>query len=210
MNRHHALLTLFISLFFIISGCLSADHPGNKINYYTLDYTPVEINDRVTLPHVLRVERFTVSPLYNSSSIIYQENRYKRDAYHYHKWRANPGDLVTYFLARDLKASALFKGVFSMDSRFASTHEIEGVVDEFFEWDEKGEAWKAVLSVSITLLTESEPDISKKIVFQKQYKEMQACEQKNPKAVAEAMSIAMSRVSIAVINDVYSHLSNMD
>ena len=97
-----------------------------------------------------------------------------------------------------------------MDSRFASSHEIEGVVDEFFEWDEKGKAWKAVLSVSITLLTESEPDISKKIVFQKQYKEMQACKQKNPMAVAEAMSTAMSRVSIAVINDVYSHLSNMD
>jgi len=178
------------------------------MRYYTLDYAQTEKTDRPELPFVLRVERFTVAPLFNSDKIVYEEKRYRRDTYYYHKWRANPGDLATYFLTRDLQHSSLFKAVFSFDSMFPSTHEVEGTVDEFFELDEKNDSWKAVLHITLTLITEDEPDISKKILFQKQYREVEPCKRKNPAALAEAMSIAMSRLSETAIVDIYQHLSD--
>ena len=63
------------------------------------------------------MERFQVAPFYNTTNIIYKEASIKRNAYHYHKWRANPEDLVTYFLARDLRETGLFNGKFILSSK---------------------------------------------------------------------------------------------
>jgi len=208
MDKYTERWIILFCLFIFTGGCLSATHPGNRMRYYTLDYAQTEKTDRPELPFVLRVERFTVAPLFNSDKIVYEEKRYRRDTYYYHKWRANPGDLATYFLTRDLQHSSLFKAVFSFDSMFPSTHEVEGTVDEFFELDEKNDSWKAVLHITLTLITEDEPDISKKILFQKQYREVEPCKRKNPAALAEAMSIAMSRLSETAIVDIYQHLSD--
>jgi len=84
---------------------------------------------------------------------------------------------------------------------------LEGSVDEFFESDKK-ESWEAVLSVSILLIAENEPDISKGILFQKTYRATESCKQKNPRALAEAMSKAMARVSREITEDTYASLKD--
>jgi ABC-type uncharacterized transport system auxiliary subunit len=116
---------------------------------------------------------------------------------------------MTFFLARDMKESGLFKAVLPGDSGIPVTHMMEGSVDEFLEWDTE-QTWKAVLAVSITLMVEKEPDISKKVLYQKTYRTEEACKQRNPRALAEAMSRAMARVSEHIIRDVYRSLSGTD
>ena len=128
-------LILIISL--ILAGCIGQQHPPVTIDYYTLEYELSPFADLAPLPFVLRMERFSVSPIYNSNNMIYETRPFKLNAYNYHKWRANPGDMVTYFLSRDLKRSALFKAIFEHGSRFSSSHVISGSVDEFFEKDER-------------------------------------------------------------------------
>ncbi|MCP4110604.1 MAG: hypothetical protein GY749_34625 [Desulfobacteraceae bacterium] len=194
-----------LAIVLCITGCFSLTPKVKKISYYSLEYNPPKISVPARLPHVIRIERFQVSPLYDSNKIIFKENRFKRDAYFFHKWWANPGDIVSYFLARDMKQSEIFKAVFAFDRNLPSTHVIEGVVDEFFEQDET-DVWKAVLSVSITLVKESEPDVSKRILLQKKYSAKELCIKKNPRALAEAMSKAMSKVSENVIGDIYNTL----
>jgi ABC-type uncharacterized transport system auxiliary subunit len=157
-------------------------------------------------PVILRLERFTVAPLYNSNRIVYKENEFRRDTYLYHKWRANPGDLVTYFLARDLRETELFKAVTGVSFTIPSSYHIEGIVDEFFEEDEEN-SWKAVLSVNITLIVDNEPDISKRVVFQKRYNAVEECKKKNPHALAEGMSVAMSKISQKIIYDIHQSVA---
>jgi hypothetical protein len=86
---------------------------------------------------------------------------------------------------------------------------LEGSVEEFFEWETE-EVWKAVLAVSLTLLAEGEPDISKKVLFQKTLSSSKACKQKNPVGFAEAMSEAMAEVSRETIKIIYHHLVNRE
>ena len=74
---------------------------------------------------------------------------------------------------------------------------------DFLEWDKKS-GWEALLAVSITLIQENEPDITKRILFQKTYTSTQPCRQKNPRALSEAMSTAMSEVSEQIMLDIYS------
>jgi cholesterol transport system auxiliary component len=153
------------------------------------------------------VELFSVSPIYNTRKIIYRDDAYKRAAYDYHKWQANPAEFVTYFLARDMRQSGLFKAVVTRNYRFPHTYMLGGSVDEFLESDMQA-GCQADLSLNIVLMSENETDVSKKIIFQKSYHIRKPCRQKNPRALAEAMSKAMAEASTQIIDEVYNRLAN--
>lgn len=190
--------SLIFLLLLCFCACSSFKQPGHKIDYYTLEYEPPQIQGIPALPLVLRVDRFSASPLYNTHQIIYRDRSFKRDAYPYEKWRATPGDLVAYYLSRDFKHVGLFKAVAPYDSRVEPSLILEGSVDEFYEWDSE-DGWKAVLTVSTVLLAHPEPDVSKRILFQKTFHAVKPCKAKNLTSLSEAMSQAMAEVSAQVI-----------
>ncbi len=198
------LFTALLALFLV--GCTGLRQPAHEIDYYVLEYDAPEIRQGPLLPFVVRVDNFRVAPAYGTNSILYRQGPHKRNAYVYHKWRANPGDLVTYYLARDLERSRLFQGAFAVKSRISPTHVVQGTVDEFYEYDD-ADAWRAVLSVSITFMRSVEPDVSRRILFQQQYAAAEDCIEKNPAALAAAMSKAMEGVSGRIIEDIYASLA---
>ena len=208
MKLEKKVCIIFLSglLFLGINGCVTSPQPPPKTDYYTLEYDPVTTDLPGPVQSIIRVERFQVAPFYNTTNIIYKEASFKRNAYHYHKWRANPGDLVTYFLARDLRETGLFNGVFILSSKYPASHIIDGTLDQFYQ-ESIDNSWQAVLSVNITFMADYEPDISKRILFQKEYTSKKQCEQKNPKALAEAMSQAMAEISKAIIKDIHHSLT---
>jgi cholesterol transport system auxiliary component len=181
--------------------------PSPKIEHYSLEYAIPAWEKLAPLPFVLKVDRFSAAPLYDTRQIIYREKPFARDAYVYHRWRSTPADLVTYFLSRDLRFSGLFAGVLGHDSGRGGMFELEGSVDEFLESD-LAEVWEAVLTFSVSLMEANQPDVSKKILFQKRYHAKKSCKHKNPRALAEAMSQAMADLSSRVITDVYDALKD--
>jgi ABC-type uncharacterized transport system auxiliary subunit len=189
----------------VLASCSGLNRPSPKIEHYSLEYGLPAWEKAPSLPFVLKVERFSAAPLYDTRQIIYREKPFVRDAYVYHRWRTTPADLVTYFLARDLKFSGLFAGVLPHDTGQEGMFELEGTVDEFLESD-LDDSWEAVLTFSVSLMEANQPDISKKILFQKTYHAKKSCRQKNPRALAEAMSQAMADLSTSVITDVYDAL----
>jgi cholesterol transport system auxiliary component len=197
-------LVIFVSLPITACSTMMAQ-PSQKIDFYTLEYAPPQVQGLKPLPVTIRVERFTVAPLYNTTQIIFRDRSFKRDAYVYRKWRANPGDLVTYFLARDLRESRLFKAVSPHGSRVGAQVVLEGSVDEFLELETE-DVWKAVLAVTTTLVVDQEPDISKRILFQKSFTAVKDCRQKNPMGLAEAMSEGMAEISSQITRAVYDAL----
>jgi cholesterol transport system auxiliary component len=207
MKRFNKLSLLFLSLPMLFGACMSLKQPVNHIEYYTLEYPLPKLEALNPLPYVIRMDRFTASPPYNTSQIIYKDRSYKRSAYVYHRWQTNPGAIVTTLLNRDIKNSGLFKAVLDSCSQFSPSYRIEGSVDEFFEWDTRNE-WKAVLAVSIVLTEKNNKDINNTILYQKTYRKAELCRQKKPKAVAEAMSRALSEISKEMIKDVYDSLKN--
>ena len=201
--KYFPILMFIICLTFPLAGCLDLKQSRNKTEYYTLEYDPPVPQKRPSVSGAIRVDRFAVSPIYNTNRIIYRDGSFKRAAYVYYKWRTNPGDVVTYFLRRDMQQSGLFKAVVTGDSHLGSVFRLEGSVDEFLESDQQN-GWEALLSVSITLIQENEPDISKKILSQKTYTSTQPCRKKTPMALAEAMSLAMSEISGQIMLDIYT------
>jgi len=206
MAGHTKNLLLLLGLTLPLAACLNLKQPQNRIEYYTLEYDPPVTANRQALPVVIRVLQFSISPVYNSNRIIYRDKSYKRQAYSYHKWRANPAQLVTYFLSRDLKASGIFKAVLPADRSVAPAYRVEGSVDEFLEVA-GSENRHAVLAVSIVLMDENQTDISQKVLFQKTYRTRKPCDLKHPRGLAAAMSLAMSEVSLSIIDDLFNNLA---
>ena len=207
MLKSERFLVLIFCGLFCLAGCSALNKPKPKINHFTLEYTVLKIEDLKPIDAVLRVDRFGVAPAYNSNRMIYRDKSFKRDEYVYSKWIGNPGDIVTYFLARDLRDSGLFKAVFTYKSHQSASYAMEGSVDEFFEWDTP-EGWDAVLGLSITLVVLQEPDVSKRILFQKSYRVTRRCKEEHPRGLAETMSLAMQEVSEKIIRDVYTVLKD--
>lgn len=205
MTKDKRLVILLSVLPLFLFSCSGLKQPRQKVDYYTLEYEPPETTDLAPIPYILSIEDFSVAPTYNSNRIIYREGAYKRDAYIYHRWKDNPGAICRYLLGRDLRESGIFKAVLDRGSSSSSHLILEGSVDEFCEWDMEDNC-KAVLAISITLRSEEEPDISKSIIIQRSYSAEQACKQRNPAALAEAMSQAMADISKRIIEDIYISL----
>jgi len=208
MKRYLAASLILIPILAFTYNCSSLRQPARKTDYYTLEYAPPEYPSKKVLPQVIRIDRFQVAPSFASNNIVYRDGPNKLDAYTYHHWRANPGDLVTYFLARDFEHAALFEAAYSLKGRLDPTYVLEGVVDGFHE-DDGPEKWQAVIILRVTLLKKNEPDISKRIAFQRRYAAAEDCHRKHPQALAEAMSRAMARVSARIITDTHDYLSGI-
>ena len=194
-----------IGLTAALSGCISPKRDSDVINYYSLEYAPPAVSESRGIPVVIRLGKFQVAPVFDTNKMIYREADYKRNAYTYHKWWAKPDDLAAQFLSRDLKAGGLFKAVLLFNRGLPATHAVEGTVSEFFEED-TGNDRQAVLTMDITLIAENEPDAGRGIIMQKTYKKTETYQEKNPRALAEAMSRAMADVSARIITDIYQAL----
>lgn len=206
MNRKRTVLFFLMVLCIALPSCLQLKQPSLRINYYTLEYDPPRMGPLEPLPLIIKMNRFGAAPEYSTRHMIYRDDSFKRQSYVYHKWRANPGDLVGSFLARDMRRSGLFRAVLPEGSGFAASHRVEGALEEFFEQDlETG--WKAVLALTITLMVEQEPDVSKRVIFQKTYQGTETCTKKTPRDLAEAMSSAMAGISRQITKDIYDSLN---
>jgi cholesterol transport system auxiliary component len=201
-----AMLLAFALIIMLLNGCVGANQRSAEVSFYTLEYESHLWNHRQALPVIIHVQRFAVAPFYRSDRMLYREKVYQRDTYYYHRWRVNPGDLVTYLLVRDMRQSGLFKAVTIENYRPNATHFIEGTLDDFYEQDGP-DGWKAVLSMSITLVNGNEPDRDLAVLFQNNYTLAEPCERRNPQAVAQAMSAAMAKLSHQIISDVYAALN---
>jgi len=62
------------------------------------------------------------------------------------------------------------------------------------------------LAVSTVLLAHPEPDVSKRIIFQKTFHAVKPCKKRNLTSLSEAMSEAMAEVSAQVIRTTVQHL----
>jgi ABC-type uncharacterized transport system auxiliary subunit len=189
----------------VLTGCIGNASVPSTVYYYTLDYKSESPNAPSRLPFVLRVNRFSVSPPFNAQRIVYAEKNLHRNTYAYHHWIAQPGELLSYLLARDLDYYGGFRAVLTPDATQPATHDVYGWVEEFIEIDDHS-PWQASIIVHITLASALDPDASRRILMQKRYSQKADCTAKTPAALAQAMSVAVASIYKEVVHDIYSRL----
>ncbi|MBA4421889.1 MAG: hypothetical protein C0390_02165 [Syntrophus sp. (in: bacteria)] len=184
-----------------LAGCLRGTAPPPLVHQYIIEYPPPEVENIFRTEALLKVERFTVDRIYTGPSMLFRKGPFLREAYHEHRWRVSPGDMVTDFLRRDIRHAALFRAVLTARDTEEPRFVIEGGVEEFLEVDE-GKSRKALLVVMVTLLDRASQEVSRRVVFQKTYRCEAPFTQEGGRGLAEAMSRAMSQFSTRVIADI--------
>ena len=208
INRLHLGWWVFPLLFvLLITACSFSPAPPQPIYYYTLDYDIAPLADGPVLPAVIRIDRFSASPPFDSQRIIYADQGLHRNAYAFHHWISPPGELMAYMVARDLRRTNRFQAVLTPDSLLRATHIVNGWVEEFLEED-AAESWQASICLHITLLSAESRDPSEKIFYQKTYRARAVSQAKTPSALAQAMSTAAADISGRLIEDLYATLTS--
>ena len=205
-TRWGGCLPLFAVLV-LLTACAGskADKPTY---YYTLDYTSPAPTAQSQLPYVLRVDRFTATPPFHTQRIIYADKGLHRNIYAHFQWIAAPGEMLAFFLGRDLRSSKVFKAVLPPDAAMLPSYTIKGWVETFLEEDFTSRG-QAALKLSILLMDARESDVSRRVIFQKSYAAKRECTEKTPAALAEAMSEAAAQVSAQIVHDVYDALAGI-
>jgi ABC-type uncharacterized transport system auxiliary subunit len=188
------------------SACMRTPSGSKPMYYYTLEYAPRPERFPRPLPCVLRVERFTATPPFNTQRIIYADKGLHRNAYAYFQWIAPPGELLAFALSRDLRQTQGFQAVWTPDGASPATHIVTGWVEEFIEEDFSQPA-QASLRLSIALIDARQSDPVQRILFQKTYSAKAACDDRTPAALSVAMSTATAQISAAIAEDIYRNLT---
>lgn len=197
-----------IALLSLIAAGCAGGRPPQATEYYLLDYRPPALGVAVRLDSFLKVERFTVTQLYNSNTMAYRTGPFNLNTYPYERWRVNPADLVTDCLIRDFRSAGMFRAVFSYRDQETVRFSIEGNVMEFGEIEETGNR-KAALTLSVTLLDLSRKEILPRVIFQKKYAYAAKCEEKGPTGLARGLSESMAQLSGQILGDVYQAVGSL-
>ena len=193
-------LSVIFVLAMIMGGCANIKYAPLEIHYYTLEYDPPRPIEGNPLPYTVKIEQFQSSPLYDSNRIIFKKEDFTRDEYTYHKWRANPGELVSFYLARDFSDTNRFQAALSYESTLPYSHLITGVVEDFYL--QKGDTSKAVLSIAVNLVEGKRSGQGNAILMQKKYRLGIESQTDGPQGFAQAMSTAMQQVSAEILKDI--------
>lgn len=210
----HRMMLAFLRISLTLGGCLTLSacfngvQPHQQVEHYMLEYPPPQIMAGHPIGGSIGLARFRVVPPYNTTRFLYRSSEFQRQIDEYHRWRSQPGDMVTFFLARDFRQTGLFDGVFVDGTRADTVCRIEGLVEDIYE-DNAGPGRAAVLTITVTLLRTDTPDISQQLLLQKTYSTREPFTGPAPAAMVAAMSRAMSRVSAEIIEDAYGKLTDI-
>lgn len=206
INSSVTVIFLTIIATLMMGGCTNLKQVPIESHYYTIEYDPPRPIKAEPLPYIIKIEQFQTSPLYNSNHIVFKNEDFTRDEYIYHKWRAHPGELVSFFLSRDFSETGRFQAALYYESSLPYTYLITGVVEDFYL--QAGDFGEAVLSVAMNLVDNTRHGKGNFVLMQKKYRLSVESGKVGPSGLAKAMSTAMQQLSAEILNDVYTMLEN--
>ena len=179
-------LTLAAIVALALAGCaLVRETP--QVHSYTLALAG---KPPVCLTVPVRIGAFTVDQPYATERLAYRTSPYRLDYYTYHRWAADPRQLVQ-ATARDYLERAAAPSECRGETTGAPL-EISGHIRRIEELDAPT-GWQGVLAVDLRV------ERTGALVLARSYAETEPAEARNPEAVAAALSRALARILDGVV-----------
>lgn len=158
----------------VLAGC-ALNHRVPDVTYYTLAL-PGTPPGRLDGP--LRVGAITSDQPYATERIAYRSSPYRLDYYTYHRWAADPRNLVRTAIRDYFERAAAGGG---------APFELEGNIRRLEEVDDAG-GWQGAIAIDVRVARGGA------IVLERAYSETDPAESRKPEAVAAALSRALQRI----------------
>jgi len=188
---------------FVLTGCLTGGgEPPPEIRHHVVEYEPPGAVGLEPTGAVIKVDRFLTSPAYDTPEMLYRTEPYERRSYNYHRWLADPGQIVSSYLVRDLRVVELFRAVLPARSMDPARFRLAGEVEEFLEVD-SDDRGAARLVVQIMLWDDDAEGIAGSLLMQSRYSLSGPERSQTAEGLAASMSKAMGELSARVLRDVH-------
>ena len=159
-----------------------------ETRYYDL---PSAARGRTGTGPVLAVEPLEVDEPYDDDRMVYRENPYRVDYYHYHRWSASPGALVSRHLERALGASGRFAAVLRDEHARGVTFILGGRLLALEEVDLSKRRWVGRVALELALRDAASGDV----VWTRRLELTEPVTRQSPEGVARAVSRALDRAA---------------
>jgi ABC-type uncharacterized transport system auxiliary subunit len=180
------------ALALVLAACGALSSAPARVRTFRLEYPPPAAADPSPTAVTLRVLRFSAMVPYDRQGFVYRDGPYDIGVDDYNRWLANPSEMVTDLLARDLAASKAYQAVLVAPSALPVDFELNGQIETFEE--RGGNGCTAALRLRV-LLVRVPPKGPRRVVLQDVFAADEPCKSGDPAAFAEAMSRAMQNVS---------------
>ncbi|MFU8805441.1 MAG: ABC-type transport auxiliary lipoprotein family protein [Bradymonadaceae bacterium] len=179
------ILGILISFGALVSSCRSS---SPSVQYYQLHLGATEAPSTVK-GVILALDTFVIDSAYDDQRMVYRTSLHRLDYYHYHRWSAPPGVLITDFLREAFVHQNAFEAVVSGYS--TQSHLIQtGRVAALEEVNLEDGRWVARVILNLQLRNTR----TGAIVWVRQLREEEVMGAQTPEGLAEAVSMALLRV----------------
>ena len=153
---------------------------------------------------VLVVEPLTTDAGYDDERIVYRTTPFRVDYYQYHRWTSAPGVMVGNYLERTLEGSGKFRAVVREPTPNAPVV-LAGRVLAIEEVDRSRTEWLGRIAIELVL----SDDHTGAILWTERIDESEPLRQQNPEGLAQALSIAMSRIAAHAVPAIEKAIRSM-
>ncbi|MEW6219424.1 MAG: ABC-type transport auxiliary lipoprotein family protein [Thermodesulfobacteriota bacterium] len=188
------------------AGCAGPAALPPEVVHLGLEYPSPGPAPGLAIPVVLGVRQLAAVPPFDTDRLLFREQAFRLEAYFYHRWQADPGQLVTTALVRELRGRQRLAGVVTEDSAVQPRLWLEGSVEEFVHWH-GADGWEAVVAVHLLLMDREAPATQPPVLWRRGYQARRPCASPHPEDAAAAMSAALAELASRVAGDLEAQLA---
>jgi ABC-type uncharacterized transport system auxiliary subunit len=180
-------LAPILALCLLVLGACSSTP---QVQRYQVTVAPqIEESKREVNNLVLAVEPFTADVAYDQDRIVYRSSPYRLDYYHYHRWAAAPGLMLTDAMRAAYSKSGYFSLV-TVGGGARADVVLSGRVTAIEEVDVSDKEWVGRVFVELQLRDAR----TGALVWSQNYREEEPVEELDPEGVTRAISKAVTRI----------------
>lgn len=136
------------------------------------------------------IEPLTADAAYDDDRIVYRLTPYRLDYYNYQRWSSPPGTMIANYLQDVLAKSGRFRAVMH-EASDAVPVTLGGRVVALEEIDTSRTQWIGHVAIELTLTD----TVTNKVLWAQQYDEREPLTKQTPEGLAQAISVAMARIT---------------
>lgn len=207
--RRLMLLALALGIVLQFNSCISIKSDYPEINFYNLDQTATTAAAQQDLEIALMIRDFSIAAEYDSERILTKWEGLRIQRYFYHRWTADPAELITDYFTGTMSRSSVFSSVITPPTVIIPDYILEGEIIEMMAYSSEDEETEnyVVLSLKMSLISTDPAKTEENVVMDKVYTTKVQRENEKAATIAPAFSNAASKLSREVLSDIIASVN---